>query len=221
MSDNFLDYIDPSIPIEERLQQAFNDLQLCGDQQEGVTDFLRILKCKSPDTYEHSIRVGLLARRIAEFMHCDERSLLYAGLLHDIGKAQTPLETLHKTEGWTDADSEEIKQHVLDSYRLARDHFDFSAEIIAWHHRFQKDGYPEVMPQPLHDYCAGTMVTIAFYGRILALADCFDALHRDNSKFGVLTGEQIREKMMEYNPDQRILIEELYGSDIFTERIIT
>jgi response regulator RpfG family c-di-GMP phosphodiesterase len=155
-------------------------------------------------------------------MHLDAKALLYAGLLHDVGKLQTKLSTLQKTEGWLPADTEEIKNHVVDGYRVLRDCFDFTAEIILWHHRFQPGRYPESLPQPLHDYSEGTRVMIPLFGRLLSLADVFDALHRVNDKHGLepLTGEDIKAKMLACNPDQRVLIEEAYEAGIFTTVIV-
>jgi len=218
----FLNYLYPGISLEERLRRAFDDLKTVDEQREGIMTFLRLLESKHPPTYEHSIRVGLLAGRIARFMHLDERALLYAGLLHDVGKAQTRLELLQKTDEWTLADAIEMNNHVMDGYRLIRDRFGFSAEIILWHHRFQHVAYPELLPAPLHSYCEGTRVAIPMYGRLLALADIFDALHRVNSKHGCdpLTGKQIMEKMLTFNHDQAGLIQELFQADIFTTYLV-
>lgn len=222
--NRFVNYLDSGVPLEERLRWAFDELHLANDQREDFVAFLHPLKRKDCATYEHSIRVGLLCRRIARFMHLDEKALFYAGVLHDVGKSQTRLNTLQKIEGWTPADTKEIKRHVFDGYRLIYGHFDFSAEIILWHHRFQAGNYPEHLPAPLHNYSNGTKTLIAMYGRILALADCFDALHRVNEKFGdkqPLAGEQIKEKMLALNRDQYILIEELYNAGIFTTYLVS
>ncbi len=222
--NEFANYLDPSIPLEERLRWAFDELQISDNHREGIAAFLNLLKVKHLPTYEHSIRVALLARRIARFAHLNEKPLFYAGLLHDEGKAQTRVELLRKTEGWTPADFEEIKQHVLDGYRLVRGHFDFSADIILWHHGFQADGYPTELPPLLHPYSEGVKTLIKMYGRILSLADCFDALHRASNKSGekrLLTGEQIREEMLKRNPDQQTLIEDLYNVGILTAYVVS
>lgn len=220
----FLQYLEsPVISIEARLQDAFDGLQIGSSFRGHICGFLNPLAIKDRATYEHCIRVGLLARSIGDFIHMDEKALFYAGVLHDVGKAQTDLRTLQKTEGWTDADAKEIKRHVMDGYRLIRQVFDFSAEIILWHHRFQWAGYPKKLPHPLHKYSLGTKAMIALYGRILAIADCYDALHRVNDKFGTvqaLTGEDIKEKMFQFNPDQRVLLNELYEANILTTAIV-
>lgn len=217
MSD-FNNYIDPNVTTEELLQQEFKRTNVYQGQRESIVAFLQPLKIKDIATYEHDVRVGVLSRRIGDCTCLDQRALLYAGLLHDVGKAQTRLETLRKTADWTPADTREVKRHVIDGFRLLRGYFDFSAQIILWHHRFQANGYPKKIPAPLHDYSMGTGTMIAMYGRLLALADCFDALHRVNEKFGAkqaLTRGQIKEKMLALNPDQRKLIERLYNVCIF------
>lgn len=218
----FLHYLDPTFSLEARLRQAFNDLGISDVFMGYICAFLNPLSIKDRETYEHSIRVGLLARRIGKFIHMDEKALFYAGVLHDVGKAQTDLHTLQKTSGWTEADTKEIQRHVMDGYRLIRQVFDFSAEILLWHHRFQWAGYPKRLPPHLHKFSLGTEAMIALYGRILAIADCYDALHRVNDKHGdkPLTGEEIKRKMFEYNPDQRTLLLELYEAEILTTTIV-
>lgn len=223
----FSQYLDPSLKLEERLNLAFDELQISSDEKEAFMIFLEPLRSKDPIThihYEHSIRVGLVARLIARFMHLDEKALFYAGLLHDVGKCQVRLGTLGKTEGWTEVDAEAIKQHVMDGYRFLRDRFDFTAEVIVLHHRFQVTGYPVELPPHLHKYSEGTKAMIMMYGRMLALADVYDALHRINDKFGVcqaLSGDEIKTQMIQLNPDQCKLITNLYDAEIFTTIIIS
>jgi putative nucleotidyltransferase with HDIG domain len=218
----FLNYLDPNISLKARLQREFARFKITKEKQEAIKAFLLVLKNKDLATYEHSIRVGLVASRIARRMLLDGKALLYAGILHDIGKTKTRPQTLKKTDGWNKSDTLEMKKHVLDGYEMLRGLFDFSAEIDIWHHLFQSGGYPKRVPAHLHCYCAGTKVIIPFYGRLLSIADCYDALHRVNDKFGTvqpLTGEAIKEKMLELNPDQQKLILRLYEEEVLTTKI--
>lgn len=208
--------------LQEQLKTAFVELKVPQQEKATILAFLAPLRIKDPITYvhyEHSVRVGLLCKQIARFVHLDEKVLFYAGLMHDIGKCQVCLDTLGKTDVWTATDIVAIKEHVMDSYRFLRGRFDFSAEVVVLHHRFQEDAYPAELPAPLHPYSGKTKVLILMYGRMLALADVYDALHRSNSKFGahrVLNGEEIKTKMMELNTDQRQLILDLYSAGVFT-----
>ncbi len=199
-----------------------NEVGISETNQKHLDSLLAPLRNKDPVTnfhFLHSLRVGLLARRIGSFIHHEEKPLLLAGALHDLGKCQTCLRVLGKTGSWDDTDQEEIEHHVLDGYRLLRGRFDYSAEIMLWHHRFQESGYPEKLPPFLHNYRQTTQLLIREYGRIVAIADVFDALHRVNEKTGearALTSTEIREKMFEYNPDRKKLVHALYSSGILT-----
>ena len=215
--------VDALLNTESEFEETMDELRLNEDIRSSARGFLAVLKQKSGFTYAHVLRVGLLARKIARFMHLDEKALFFAGIFHDLGKSQVPLSTLHKTAGWSPEDAKIMESHVIDSYRLLRDKFDFSAEIILWHHRFQKNAYPTELPPSLHRYSEGTKVLIQEYGRVLAIADVYDALHRKNNKFEEgesLTGEQIRQKMFEFNSDRKELIEELYNVGILERGVI-
>jgi putative nucleotidyltransferase with HDIG domain len=206
--------------LDTQITQTFEELKVNPQDRTSIENFLEPLRQKDIATYEHCVRVGFLAKRIGRFMHLDEKALFFAGLLHDLGKSEAPIETLSKTEGWTDADSQIVKQHVVDGYDAIKGRFDFTAEIIVLHHKFQDDGYPQILPPYLHDYSMGTQASIFEYARILALTDVYDALHRENDKFGEkrkLSGIEIKEKMLELNPDKRELIEDLYRAEILIQ----
>lgn len=218
MNITFLNYLDLEPDLETRVDQRVVELGIDPDAYAAIKAFMHLLKIKDRATYDHSLRVGLLASRLGEFMHLDPKPMCYGGLLHDIGKAQTRRATLQKTDGWTAEDAAELKNHVGDGHRLLRDHFDFTAEVIAWHHWFQPNRYPDQIPESLHDYSEGTRVMIPLFGRLLSLCDVFDALHRVNSRCEgkPYSGEQIREIFLTHNPDQRQLILEAYKAGIFT-----
>jgi len=212
---------------QERMSRARNDMQLSqvfievGAADEDVVSIkalLAPLRHICPQTYDHSVRVGMLLKQIGTYMHWDARALLFSGLLHDVGKAVLPLEVVDKTQGWTAADSEIMEGHVMAGYNMIKGRFDFTADIILLHHTFQEKGYPKELPTPLHEYSPKTQALILQYARVLSIADVYDALHRANDKFGLnrtLTSDEIRNKMMEINPDKKEWIEELYRESIF------
>lgn len=208
--------------VEADFWAACNDLSISSTNQDHLRSILAPLRDKDEVTnfhYRHSLRVGLLARRIGAFTYHEEKPLFFAGALHDLGKCQTCLNVLGKTGGWDDADQQEIERHVLDGYRLLRGRFDMSAEIMLWHHRFQENGYPELLPAFLHPYRQTTQLLIREHGRLVAIADVYDALHRVNEKSGesrALTNAEIKEKMFWYNPDRRRLVSALYDASILT-----
>lgn len=207
---------------EVEFEAACTDVGISEENQRALFAFLAPLRNKSAVThvhYLHSLRVGLLAQKIGKFTHHEERPLLMAGVLHDLGKCQVCTLVLGKTERWSKADQRAIRGHVMDGYRTLRGRFDFSAEIMVRHHSFQEDGYPKNLPRFLHEYSSTTKLLIGEYARIVALADVYDALHRVNDKFGetrVLDGAEIRRLMHELNPDRAQLVSALYEANILT-----
>ncbi len=219
----FVNYLQGSSSLEERIGALRDQIGIEAEPWNKVCTFLAPLRDKGPIyhlQYEHTLRVTLLCVSVAEFMHVSQKVLFYAGLLHDIGKVQTPAETLGKTSGWTNKDSDIMRDHVTDSYRMLKGSFNFTAEVVIWHHQFQKDSYPKVMPKP-NEYLLGTKIMIPLYGRLLSLCDQYDALHRIDGHWGmgIPSGEHIKDQMLALNPDQEKLIEGFYASEIFTTYI--
>lgn len=209
---------EQSAAIKDDLTLSFDELGIRLPDRVVVESFLGLLRAKDEATYEHSLRVGMIAKDIGKYLHLDQKILMISGLLHDVGKIEIPIEVLRKTEGWSDEDTEKIKKHVLYGYDKLKDRFGFVAEIILLHHRFQKNGYPESLPPFLHEYSPDTIDLIFRYARLLVMADTFDALHRENYKFGYkhkLNNQEIKEELIISNPDDIELIEELYSAKIF------
>jgi response regulator RpfG family c-di-GMP phosphodiesterase len=213
------DVPEPLQNEETQFTLALQELRVGHDDTKAIRAFLALLKYKSPITYLHylhSLRVALLGRLISRFLGQDEKAQFYAGSLHDVGKAEMPLEVLGKTKGWTENDSRIMEDHVLRSYSLIRGRFDFTAEVILWHHKFQRRPYPLELPQNLHGYSTDTQKIIIEHGRVLALSDSYDAMHRKNEREGrtSLKETEIKERLMEWNPDRKQLILNLYDSEI-------
>ncbi|MFA6494486.1 MAG: HD domain-containing protein [Candidatus Paceibacterota bacterium] len=207
--------------LEKQFISVCAEVGISEDDQHTMVSFLSPLRDKNSVTHEHylhSLRVGLLSRNIAKFLHLDEKALLMSGALHDLGKCQVCINTLKKIKGWNAVDRKEIQKHVMSGYRLLRGRFDLSADTMVRHHTFQPDGYPKKLPKFLHPYSATTKKLIVKYASLVALADVYDALHRKNDKFGKereLSGEEIRSIMIEINSDMVKLISDLYDEKIF------
>ena len=207
-----------STELEQLFVTTAEALDVSPDNQEQMLKLLAPLKNGPPAIrahFDHSLRVGILVAKIADFAHHKARPLFMAGTLHDVGKCEVSPAVLSKITDWTVQDATVMQNHVLAGYNKMRGRFDFSAEIMLWHHKFQRNEYPKTLPPHLHQYSAATVVLIAEYGRLLALADSYDALHRPNDKFeGAMTGDRIKALMLEHNPDRTILIQRLYQAGI-------
>ena len=208
--------------LEEQLESAYNELSIEPQNRERINVFLSLIKQRDPETYAHSIRVGLRARKIAQYMHIDEKALFYVGTLHDVGKSLIDSEILRKTEGFNEQDMQKMRAHPQYGYHLLRGICDFSAEIALRHHRFQENLYPKRVPCPSKKFSRNTALLVEHCARLIALTDFYDAASfRVNNKFGEekekLSGTQVKELLLKKNLDQKKLIEELYQAGIFQE----
>ena len=128
-------------------------------------------------TYTHSVNVSILALYIGRQLGLAKETLEYLGLcalFHDLGKVMVPKEVLNKVGPLSKREFAEIRQHSLNSTRLivqllaapvAR-----KARIMVppfeHHLKYDLSGYPDM----------GWDCPISLCGRILAIADVYDAL---------------------------------------------
>jgi HD-GYP domain-containing protein (c-di-GMP phosphodiesterase class II) len=130
---------------------------------------------RDPWTHEHSIRVMKWTRTILAQHNVtgpEQHLILTAARVHDIGKMALPDEVLQKHDCLSEEEWRLIKTHpgigasMLEHYPA----FARGAEIVRSHHeRWDGRGYP--------DGSSGT--AIPFGGRVIAVADSFDAMTSD------------------------------------------
>lgn len=123
--------------LEKDIESAFNELNISPGQQIKLAKYLKLLKEKDIDTYNHSLAVGLKMMVAVE----DKKAGLYCGLLHDIGKIAIDDEILKKSD-FTERDMEIMKEHPIYSFIILGEDFAFSSLISLLHHQNQKTSYP-------------------------------------------------------------------------------
>jgi putative nucleotidyltransferase with HDIG domain len=120
----------------------------------------------------HSERVAEYAAHIGHVMELEAEQvkvLHRGGLLHDIGKMATPEAILHKKKILSDDEFAEIKCHPESGVKILEPiekNADILSVVLQHHERYDGKGYPYGL--------AG--VEISLYGRIVAVADVYDAL---------------------------------------------
>jgi putative nucleotidyltransferase with HDIG domain len=206
---------------EALLNLAFFHNEIKPKHRENILSYLRILYNRDEATFHHSIRVGLLAESIALIAKCPgitPKMLLWAGLLHDIGKILIHPDLLSKTKEFSDEDYEAMKVHPQHGWDMLNKIHDYTAAIIVRHHTFGQNPYPCVLP-PLPAYLIDREPLITKAARLLALADYYDALmNRQNDKHGgqPQNAQEKQEKYIHDNQDQAELVEKLVSLGVLS-----
>ena len=145
------------------------------NQREMIYILMEMMEMTSDETGQHIRRVAESAQLLARYTDIlteeDELILFHAAPMHDIGKILIPNEILHKPGKLTADEFELMKIHTTraaEVFPKTKRRLISAANIIALQHHEKWDGsgYPQGLK--------GEQIHI--YGRIVALADVFDAL---------------------------------------------
>jgi len=149
------------------------------------------LEAKDPYLRGHSARVADLSANIATEMGLTEEDVervRMAGRLHDLGKIGTRDAVVNKEGPLTADEFEHVKQHVIIGAQILAPlvHLgDIVAMVKSHHERFDGSGYP--------DGLRGEDVPLG--GRIIAVAEVYDALTTARPYQEKMTPEQAVERM--------------------------
>lgn len=168
--------VQKEMPFDASIPKAFSS-KLVASVDRNPDALLCLTKIREKDNYllEHSLNVAILLANFANYLGMSEdevQDLSYAGFLHDLGKIKIPDEILHKPGRLTDSEMEVMKGHVKHGvdYLKSTEIAPPLIQAISEHHeRLDGLGYP-----------AGTKGDdISQAGRMLAIADMYDALTAD------------------------------------------
>lgn len=142
--------------------------------RETVMRLSHAAEYKDPDTYNHIVRIGLIASLIAQKSGYDEEycyNLQMAAPMHDIGKIGVPDAILLKKGKLEGEEWEIMKRHTIIGYEILKDSenelLQMAARISLEHHeRWDGTGYPY----------GKRGEEICVEARITSIADVFDAL---------------------------------------------
>ncbi|WHX30795.1 HD domain-containing phosphohydrolase [Brevibacillus agri] len=160
-----------------------------------VRSFYLAVEMKDPYTAGHTERVTQYALIIYDQMLDKEQlgftrdDLRYAGLMHDIGKVAIPDHVLLKTGKLTYEEYEFMKRHPsigADIVEQIESLAHVSPGIRHHHERWDGKGYPYQLKGE----------NIPLIGRILAVADTFDAMTSTRSYRNAMSGKEAYEEIM-------------------------
>jgi putative two-component system response regulator len=138
----------------------------------ALKSLVRTIEERDRYTAGHSVRVRRYAGQLARALglgRTERRHLRRAALLHDIGKLGLPDGILDKPGPLSDAERHKVEEHPVIGERILRPiirNRHVLAAIRGHHERLDGRGYP--------DGLRGDRIPLL--ARLLAVADCFDAL---------------------------------------------
>ncbi len=163
---------DRAVHLEALVEERTRDIR--NREQELIYRLSRAAEFRDPETGAHIQRMAHYSRLIAVRLGLDVRHqqlILEAAPMHDVGKIGIPDFILLKPGRLTTEEFEVMKGHARLGYELLKDSASevliAGAEIAFTHHeKYDGSGYPRGF--------AGEAIPIS--GRIVAVADVFDAL---------------------------------------------
>ena len=150
------------------------------------------IEAKDEYTRGHSYRVAEYAALIAKELGWSQDEIInlkHAAHLHDIGKIGIPDSVLNKPTQLTENEDNLLKKHTIIGAEILKDVtlIPHVVEVTRNHHEhYDGSGYP--------DGLAGTEIPI--YARIIAVADCYDAMNSRRIYRNVLSQDEIYEEIL-------------------------
>lgn len=145
------------------------------------------IDAKDSYTHGHSERVAMMSRQLAAAAGLSEHEVervYIAGLVHDVGKIGVPEAVLGKPGRLTDEEFNLIKMHPEVGAKILNDirqMHDLIPGVLYHHERWDGRGYPHGR--------AGE--DIPLFGRLICLADSFDAMSSNRTYRKGLSHEQV------------------------------
>jgi HD-GYP domain-containing protein (c-di-GMP phosphodiesterase class II) len=139
---------------------------------EELEEIASLIDSNIPFGAGHSRRVSEYALEVGKRLALSDRELVYletAALLHDFGKIGMDLKILEKPGPLTDTEKRQVDEHVLRGYYILSIFPEFEEPlkgILSHHERYDGTGYPNGL----------SAETIPLTGRIIAVADAYDAM---------------------------------------------
>ena len=213
--------------LQHRLEFQKKQVELAKEQvkmgNETILAIAKAVDAKDVNTSQHSRRVSeysvMLARELG-FSDSECENLRRAALLHDIGKIGIPDRILNKPGKLDDEEYAIMKSHVTRGAQILKDFtmIEHVHEGVLYHHeKYDGTGYPQGLKGE----------EIPLYGRIIGVADAFDAMtanrvYRKQLDFDYVVNELKRCRGTQFDPkiddimlklidEGKINIDELYN----------
>ncbi|MEM8737213.1 MAG: HD-GYP domain-containing protein [Planctomycetota bacterium] len=156
------------------------------------------IDAKDSYTFGHSERVAYLSKMLSTKAGIESsitKRIYLAGLIHDIGKIGVPESVLSKPGRLSEEEFEQIRAHPRVGANILADirQMDDLIPGVLYHHEcWDGSGYPEKL--------AG--LNIPLFGRVIGLADAFDAMSSNRTYRSALGHEEVLDEIRKYKGRQ-------------------
>ena len=184
--------------MEEQLAIANRQVEM---GKQTVIAIARAVDAKDQRTSDHSKRVAIYSKQIAEAYGLDKKQcqdIEWSAQMHDIGKIGIEDSILNKPGRLTDEEYAKMKSHTNRGADILKD-FTLLDNVIdgaKYHHeRYDGRGYPQGLSGE----------DIPLFARIIGVADAFDAMtanrvYRQQMDFSYVLGEMERGRGTQFDP---------------------
>ncbi|BBB93303.1 MAG TPA: HD-GYP domain-containing protein [Methylomusa anaerophila] len=142
----------------------------------GVLNHLHMVRRQDDYTFHHSVNVSIICGVLGKWLGYsgqELKDLILAGLLHDVGKTQIPVEILNKPGKLSPEEMETMKLHTTRGYQMVREISNIPPGvgygILQHHEKADGTGYPFRVKD----------IQIHAYAKVIAIADIYDAMTSD------------------------------------------
>lgn len=167
----------------------------------ATKSILESLKAVDPMTYQHCLRVGESARKLAKFAGLNEyqqKMFEFSGLLHDVGKMGVDQAIIHKQGPLNDEEFKSMTDHSVIGEQIVsplahHEFFRAMLPIVRGHHeRIDGKGYP--------DKICGEEIPLG--SRLILVVDTLDAMTHARAYRGALPIEKVFDELKKFSGTQ-------------------
>lgn len=180
----------------DRIEPMVEKISASVLRNSGALLSLSRIRNKDEYTFQHSVGVATLMIAFCRGLGLDEETIRQAGIggmVHDVGKMQTPDKILNKPGKLTDDEFVVMRHHVVASREILEITPNISQtalEVAAQHHeRYDGSGYPNKMKGD----------EISRIGQMSAIVDVYDAITSDRVYHKGMPPTDALRKMFEWS----------------------
>lgn len=168
--------------------------------------FLALSKDKHEKVREHSIRVAILAEKVAKEFKLDSKAAFFAGLLHDIGKLVLPFD-LFNGRDISKAEYDLVKSHAEIGFNILCNLHEFVAVCCGIHHNMYFDGYGIQTKKFPKKWGVHTQAKALHIALLISICDFIDAFTTRNTTLKSGETGTLKDILYSKYPDGKCLID--------------